>query len=227
MKSSFFAALALPILAIAAPTPINENTRLPTRVFSRQDNGTCDLANTPQPASTLTAPSSNLSLVLIGLGKGTQNYTCANETATPVAIGAVANIFNASCAVADDNLGALAETTDAQIGMHFFVDSSTPDFDIIGLGNTEATKAESVPAPNPSTDVPWLRLTAKAGPDTTSAVQEIYRLETQGGVAPATCAGQAAGSVVTVQYQAEYWVYADSAVVEQRRRRRRGGLIGL
>ncbi|KAF2256861.1 hypothetical protein BU26DRAFT_387491, partial [Trematosphaeria pertusa] len=163
----------------------------------------CNLADLQQPTNTMTPPSADLELALIALGQGTQNYTCANATSAPAAIGALANLFNASCAVANNALGSVQE--DAAIGMHFFVDSTTPDFDIIGLGNTQMKKVESMAAPQ-ATDVPWLRLEAQQQ-GTTSAVKQVYRLNTVGGVAPTSCDGQTAGSVVTVEYQAQYWIY--------------------
>ena len=141
--------------------------------------------------------------------QGTQNYTCANGTAAPVSIGAVATLTNASCAVAggasEDQLGSINEGA-AAIGAHFFVDASTPDFDVDELGNTELTKANvSSAPPNSDGDVPWLRLTAHTA-GTTSSITEIYRLETSGGAAPATCGGTV--GVLTVKYSAEYWLYA-------------------
>ncbi|KAF2675955.1 hypothetical protein K458DRAFT_245330, partial [Lentithecium fluviatile CBS 122367] len=162
----------------------------------------CSLADVQQPTNTMTPPTADLTLALIARGKGTQNYTCADATATPAAFGAVANLFNASCTVASGNLGSISEET---IGMHFFADGTTPEFDIIGLGETQAKKVESMAAPQP-TNVPWLRLQAQEQ-GTTSPVKQIYRLNTVGGVAPADCAGQEANSVVTVSYEAEYWVY--------------------
>jgi hypothetical protein len=39
-------------------------------------------------------------------------------------------------------------------------------------------------------------------------VKEIYRLNTVGGMAPATCEGKKVGDVVVVPYQAQYWIYA-------------------
>ncbi|KAF2728573.1 hypothetical protein EJ04DRAFT_414596, partial [Polyplosphaeria fusca] len=190
--------------AIAAPHGISP-PRLPHPFYPRQqDNATCDLATLAQPTNTMTPPTSDLALVLIALGKGTQNYTCASASAAPAAIGAVAQLFNASCAVATNTLGSIAE--DAQsIGAHFFVDNTTPDFDIIGLGNTQAKKVESMAAPQ-ATNVPWLKLQAQEQ-GTNSPVKQIFRLETQGGVAPADCSGQEAGAVVTVVYEAQYWVY--------------------
>ncbi|KAJ4356235.1 uncharacterized protein N0V89_004265 [Didymosphaeria variabile] len=214
--SLFVAAFALP-LALAAPAPY----RLPGNSFRRQLNDTCNLANTQQPSSTLTPPGDNNQLVLIALGQGTQNYTCANETATPASIGAVADLFNASCAVAQKaSLGSVAEDANA-VGQHFFVDNTTPEFDIIGLGNTQLKKAEAVPAPNAAADVPWLKLDAA---NTNTAVRSIYRLNTSGGLAPSTCAGQAAGAVVQVAYEAQYWIYISPDAMAARRRRRSLGL---
>jgi hypothetical protein len=219
--------MTLPLLTISAPTQQwTPRARLPNIFWPRQDNSsngteTCDLTTVQQPTSTLQAPGADLALVLIAVGKGTQNYTCSNATAAPAAIGAVANLFNESCAIASGTLGSIEEDA-AAIGAHFFVDTTTPDFDIIGLGNTQAKKVESVPAPQ-ATNVPWLRLEAQQQ-GTTSAVREIYRLNTVGGVAPANCQGQAAGSTVTVEYQAQYWIYAGKDALAQRRKKRSMGL---
>jgi hypothetical protein len=179
------------------------------------------LSNVAQPANTLPAISSGLSLALIAQGSGTQNYTCADNLATtlPVAIGAIASLTNASCAVADGALGGINEDDPKVIGMHFFVDSTTPVFDIIGLGNTELKKNAAVVAPtnaDGTVDVPWLKLVARAA-GTTSVVKEVYRLVTKGGTAPATCVGQAA--IVQVNYQAQYWFYVSTAEVAARRKR--------
>ncbi|KAF2263205.1 hypothetical protein CC78DRAFT_419652, partial [Lojkania enalia] len=162
----------------------------------------CNLADLQQPSNAMAPPPADQSLVLIALGQGTQNYTCANSTATPTAIGALAQLFNASCAVAQGSLGSIEEDG-ASIGAHFFLDDTTPDFDIIGLGNTVAKKVEAVPAPQ-ATDVPWLRLEAQQEAST-SPVRQIYRLNTVGGVAPESCQGQQ--GVITVEYEAQYWIY--------------------
>ncbi|KAF2789858.1 hypothetical protein K505DRAFT_327968 [Melanomma pulvis-pyrius CBS 109.77] len=226
LSSLLLAGIALP-LTFAFPT-LTPNVRLPGIKWPRQENNTteddtCNLASLQQPASTLTPPGADVSLVLIALGHGTQNYSCASETATPTAIGAVADLFNASCAVASGStsLGSIAEDA-AAIGAHFFVDNTTPDFDIVGLGNTQAKKVESMAAPQ-ATNVPWLKLDAQAQ-GTTSAVKNIYRLQTVGGVAPKDCTGHKAGDVVTVEYEAQYWIYAITEVVEARRRKRGVGL---
>ncbi|KAF1917026.1 hypothetical protein BDU57DRAFT_415924, partial [Ampelomyces quisqualis] len=173
---------------------------------------TCDLSAISQPASSLLPPSDDMQLVMVALGKGAQNYTCgANLTAPPSAIGAVAQLFDASCAVANAPsaaamaLGTMEESAKS-IGAHFFVDSTTPDFDIMGLGNTQATKAQDCDAPSPAADIKWLRLAAKPAASS-SSVTQIYRLNTVGGLAPAHCEGLSRGDVVAVEYQAQYWIY--------------------
>ncbi|KAL7773428.1 hypothetical protein CFE70_003392 [Pyrenophora teres f. teres 0-1] len=169
-----------------------------------------------QEDSRLCASTANpdMKLVLVAIGHGTQNYTCATATAVPAAIGAVAQLFNTTCNTssntkreATDALGSIRESASesAAIGAHFFLDSKTPDFDIKGLGNTETAKLQDTPAPNPAKDVKWLRLGAKAG--STSAVKAIYRLNTQGGLAPATCEGKTPGEVLAIKYTAQYWFY--------------------
>ncbi|KAF2024354.1 hypothetical protein EK21DRAFT_104718 [Setomelanomma holmii] len=203
-------------------------SRLPAHHFRRCANETainsttpgtapatpsCDLSGLSQPASTLQPPASDTQLVLIALGQGTQNYTCgANLTAAPSAIGAVAQLFDASCALSSDPtasttaLGTIEESAKS-IGAHFFLDTTTPDFDIVGLGNTQAKKVEDCNAPSSTADVKWLRLEAQAQ-GSTSSVKQIYRLNTVGGLAPSSCEGKAAGDIVTVKYEAQYWIYA-------------------
>ncbi|KAI0576729.1 DUF3455 domain-containing protein [Pyrenophora tritici-repentis] len=174
--------------------------------------GTCDLSKLQQPASALQQPTPDMKLALVAIGHGTQNYTCANASAVPAPIGAVAQLFNTTCDTssiakrdAAEALGSIQESTSDAVGAHFFLDNTTPDFDIKGLGNTEAAKLQDTPAPNPAKNVKWLRLGPKAG--STSAVKAIYRLNTQDGVAPATCEGKTAGEVLAIEYTAQYWIY--------------------
>lgn len=199
LYSSIFAACALP-LTLAAPFCTRQNVTV-------NGNATCDLSNISQPANALTPPSADLRLVLIARGEGTQNYTCATPASAPSAIGAIAELYNASCAVANPTEAQNNVVQAAAIGNHFFADLTTPDFNIPGLGNTKSKKIEEVAAPNPSADVKWLRLQAQTE-GTTSQIKFIYRLNTVGGLAPANCESRAAGEVVTVQYQAQYWIYA-------------------
>ncbi|KAL2259596.1 hypothetical protein VTK26DRAFT_6686 [Humicola hyalothermophila] len=137
---------------------------------------TCDLSSVSLPAgaSGLPPPSPGLTLRHIAIGRGTQNYTCANATAEPKATGAVATLFNATCVVATnpDLASALARAAlyfpVAQIeaarrlspsnlavsGLHYFTQNpdSVPFFNLDvspdwKLGEIPCSKAGSVPAP--------------------------------------------------------------------------------
>lgn len=111
-------------------------------------------------------------------------------------------------------------------GYHYFADATTPTFnlnvDSTNLGVIFSEKKANVTAPtyagtgaDGSKAVPWLKLTAKKPPGTDSdidpenvgGVQEVYRVNTAGGAAPATCAG-IEGTTFTRQYSAEYWFWA-------------------
>ncbi|KAL5119015.1 hypothetical protein ACEQ8H_003144 [Pleosporales sp. CAS-2024a] len=215
--SMFLATLALLPSVFSFPAPLTAPLAPPPHddCGDASTKSTCDLSSIVQPASALQPPVAGAKLVLIALGQGTQNYTCGtNLTAAPAAIGAKARLLDASCLVAKTpgvstiQLGIIEESTNAKaIGAHFFVDNTTPEFDIAGIGNTEVKKAQDTPAPNPTRDVKWLRLTAQTQ-GTTSNVKEIYRINTVGGLAPPNCLGRKAGDVVTVPYEAQYWVYA-------------------
>jgi Protein of unknown function (DUF3455) len=76
------------------------------------------------------------------------------------------------------------------------------------LGQMPCAKNNSVPAPPGAISgqgnggygaVPWLKLLAKDG--ATGGLQEVYRLNTAGGSAPATCSGMPAA--FQIQYAAE------------------------
>jgi hypothetical protein len=123
----------------------------------------------PEP---LEPPSEGLILKHVAIGRGTQNYTCdlSNSTAVPVAAGAVATLFNASCVASSypdllHLLPGLSMRFDvpypytpseapphmgpsdlAVSGNHYFTDLKTPFFDLIGLGNIGFAKHSSVNA---------------------------------------------------------------------------------
>ncbi|KAH7032863.1 uncharacterized protein B0I36DRAFT_320183 [Microdochium trichocladiopsis] len=119
----------------------------------------CDLSRAvlPQaPVNPLEPPSPGLVLKHVAVGRGTQNYTCdtSNPGAAPVANGAMATLFNASCVAASypDVAGKLAAlslqfplsafpTSDDETvrmgpsnllvsGKHFFLDGKTPYFNL-------------------------------------------------------------------------------------------------
>lgn len=170
----------------------------------------------------------------VAVGRGTQNYTCADSTAQskPVAAGAVARLYNATCAAANYPQ-LLARLPNASLvfgspavedeplhpaplyfsGDHFFIDAKTPVFnvgtksDFYGVAvcaksDSSAAPADAPAGPNGLGSVPWLKL-ADTGAST--GFKEVYRVNTAGGVAPASCEGQEAQ--FKVDYATEYWFY--------------------
>ncbi|KAI2471885.1 hypothetical protein F4781DRAFT_428889 [Annulohypoxylon bovei var. microspora] len=197
----------------------------------------CDLSKAQMAAAPtpLPAPSAGLTLKHVAVGRGTQNYTCdtTNATAIPVAVGAVATLFNASCVAStypdlfqllpklalQFNLttqeDSLMGPTDLMIsGHHFFTDDTTPFFNLdtnkYNLGEAPCSKANQTSAPDDAPRgqqgekaVAWLKLNTRTG--ATGNLQEVYRINTAGGSPPATCQGQAAA--FEVQYSAQYWFW--------------------
>ncbi|KAK0635684.1 hypothetical protein B0T17DRAFT_52753 [Bombardia bombarda] len=184
----------------------------------------------PAAPTPLPAPSAGLTLKHVAIGRGTQNYTCDvnNATAVPAAVGAVATLFNASClttvypdlaqklaaASVQFNLTqafGLAPGNLVASGNHFFSNNTTPVFDLDStpfwkLGQIPCNKTHATPAPADAVKgqqgelaVPWLKLAARTG--ATGGLQEVYRVNTVGGSAPATCKGLSA--TFQVQYAAE------------------------
>lgn len=198
----------------------------------------CDLSKAVLPVASptpLPGVSEGLSLKHVAIGRGTQNYSCStgNATAAPVALGAVATLYNSSCIASayPDLLAALPDvalqfnlTSNTQSsltpsnllisGHHFFSNGTTPDFDmtVSNVGFAPCAKNNSVPAPSGASvgqngvglgAVPWLKLITRSG--ATGGLEEVYRINTAGGAAPATCAGMP--TTFEVQYAAEYWFY--------------------
>jgi hypothetical protein len=178
-------------------------------------------------------PSKGLTLKHVAIGRGTQNYTCdlSNATAIPVAIGAVATLFNASCVAATypDLLNMLPRValqfnlTDAEApqqlapsnlaisGKHLFLNTTTPFFNLdvepdLQLGQAPTLKNNTATAP---ADAPKGQqgeaavawLKLLARSGATGDIEEVYRVETAGGSPPATCKGMPAN--FTVQYAAQ------------------------
>ncbi|MCJ1394608.1 hypothetical protein MMC18_007488 [Xylographa bjoerkii] len=174
-----------------------------------------------QPAATTPLPpvTSGLSLYMIAVGRGTQNYTCADSTATsvPVAIGALASLYNATC-IAGANPTIFNEIPAAAVkvplpnipqslvpvGHHYFSNATTPTFDLGSLGFLHAKKTASVPG-SAASNVAWLKLEHETQGEIGN-IAEIYRLNTAGGSPPTNCSGMA--SAFEVQYAAEYWFYS-------------------
>ncbi|KAG0651862.1 hypothetical protein D0Z07_1298 [Hyphodiscus hymeniophilus] len=199
----------------------------------------CNMNNAVMPVASpkpLPPPTAGLVLKHVAIGRGTQNYSCgANQTAAPVALGALATLYNASCVASTyptllamlpnvalqfnlttTNQATLSPSNLAISGHHYFSNASTPTFNLdtpsLDLGFAPCSKNASVSAP----------AGAPVGQDNkgngavawlklltidgaTGGLEEIYRVNTAGGNPPATCAGMPA--TFEVQYAAEYWFY--------------------
>lgn len=178
--------------------------------------------------------SKGLTLKHVAIGRGTQNYTCdtTNATAAPVQVGALATLFNASCLAATypellhmlpkmalqfqltEDEAKMGPANMAISGKHFFTNDTTPFFNLnrpaLELGEAPCQKLNGTAAPTDApvglkgeTAVPWLKLLTRDG--ATGDMQEVYRVETAGGSAPAVCKDQPAE--FTVEYAAQYWFY--------------------
>ncbi|KAF8533258.1 hypothetical protein BDD12DRAFT_504160 [Trichophaea hybrida] len=169
------------------------------------------------------------------LGKGTQNYTCADSTAAsvPKANGAKAVLYDASCLAENypDLLHSLPpilldlnfdaekylikklhiDQDGLKVGVHYFSNPTTPVFNFQKSkkgGIFVGKKIQNVTAPS----------TAKYGQNgavdwlkidaidgTTNGCVTAYRVVTAGGKPPTTCAGLK--KHFEVPYVTEYWFY--------------------
>ncbi len=194
--------------------------------LATQETDTLDLVPKGLPA-----PDAGLMLKHVAIGRGVQNYTCdtKNTTAVPQSAGAVATLFNASCIASnypdllnllpkvamefnltDDEAPRMGVANLAISGKHFFTNNTTPFFNLDTpsqqLGEIPCAKNSSVNAPDDAPKgqlkevaVAWLKLVSRPG--ATGNLAEVYRVETAGGSAPATCAGMPA--TFSIQYSAQ------------------------
>jgi hypothetical protein len=176
-------------------------------------------------------PSPTAALKFVAVGRGVQNYTCSAAGAVPVAIGAVATLydFTSLAYTSESTLNTVPPTivytpissasgatltvsgvgTFPMIGHHYFAADGTPTFDLSTVGDILfCKKIATVNAPvsaNNGPDgtgaVPWLMLSDKGG---SVGLSQVYRVVTAGGKAPATCPDT---NLISIQYAAEYWLF--------------------
>ncbi|KAL9053619.1 MAG: hypothetical protein Q9162_004647 [Coniocarpon cinnabarinum] len=191
---------------------------------SNDEDDLCDLSSVSLPSSTSSPlPSPSGTLTHVAVGRGTQNYTCdpSNPQASPSAVGAVANLYDASCAASADSDDALMGMK--LLGHHYFVDPSSPSpaFNLdtsngdAGYVNVKSGSKVSAPSGAPVGQsgqgfgaVPWLSLPQKSGPQGAPGQQSfssVYRVNTAGGQSPSSCENMP--SAFEIQYAAEYWFY--------------------
>lgn len=168
----------------------------------------------------------------VAIGRGIQNYTCTAVGAAPVAIGAIATLFDATALASSDPtaLNALtaasvmtppgrnncfelpASAKLAKSGTHFFTADGTPNFVLTSKKSIQAKKNDFIAAPASAAKGPtntgavdWLQLVSKPAPYVSVGLSTVYRVETAGGMQTPTCATV---GTLSVQYAAQYWLYA-------------------
>ncbi|KGO76632.1 Protein of unknown function DUF3455 [Penicillium italicum] len=199
--------------------------------------GACDVSKIALPSYTsgLTSPS-GLQPKYVALGRGTQNYTCADSTSksTPAAVGAVARLYNATCIAANfpDLLAKLPDLTYKTalptseyasfppanlelLGHHFFYDATTPEFNL----NTTPEKQDGIVMTKKggSLDAPPGSRSGKHGAvpwlyltatdGTVGNYKSVYRVDTAAGSPPKTCKGMPAA--FEIQYAANYFFFGE------------------
>jgi len=221
---------AAPTRTVESITEIIARRNLPAQAIKALEDGACDLsaAQMPIAATPLPVPGAGLKLVHVAVGRGVQNYTCttASATETPLSVGAIASLFNATCSavraptvLADVTTLALSHPAPASeiathliSGHHEFTAAGFPlfmmDTDLHKYGYVQAKKNGTSNAPTTASkgtnglgSVAWLKLVATEG-----SFKEVYRLNTAGGMAPKTCEGIT--GLISVPYAAEYWFWA-------------------
>lgn len=137
-------------------------------------------------------PPEGQQLVLKALGRGSQNYVCDQATGRWTFRDPTATLNRHGRA----------------IGIHY----AGPTWELFDGSRVRATVRVNLPAPNPTTDIPWLLLqaTEHAGSGVLSTVDYVQRLHTRGGVAPngGSC-DPARDQTVGVPYTAVYRFFSD------------------
>jgi len=248
----FFAPLAA--LGLASPTPsgfewspgmekfystVDKHVQLARQSSNFPNAPACNLANAVFPVAPTPLPSpSGLTLVEVAIGRGVQNYTCANNSAsaTPAPVGAIASLYNASCVAANygDILtmlpplalqfpvpsasSNLQPSNMDQVGEHFFETTTTPVFNL--NANPDSQLGVAVCAKQANSTAP---ATADKGVNGVGngAVAWLYlttTTATTGNIKSVYRLNTAGGSPpktcsgmpasFSVDYAAEYWFYA-------------------
>lgn len=205
----------LPASSLAAP-PANMALKYVTLGFGTQ-NYTC--AKTPNDANS--APASNgahasLYDAAYVLTQGSPSIQDNTERILPSVALTLYNIYG----ITPDQYP--AQTKLKQLGTHYFTTSLVPTFDLHAANppaQIQGKKTGDVPAPSDACQgingegaVDWLQLTDNASGYTNGTPLNgglVYRVETAGGVAPKTCAGQSGD--ILVRYAAEYFFYGPSS----------------
>ncbi|KAH7128340.1 hypothetical protein B0J11DRAFT_268666 [Dendryphion nanum] len=204
----------------------------PTRTFKAASVCNLDGLTIPIAPTALPAIGEGLHVAHIAVGWGTQNYTCANSTTKPVQVGALAHLYNVTCQTAttdseiihtnldyfykyiESNEGVRERTLS---GLHDFTADGVPRFNLstpehnYGIVLAKKDAGSDAPKPTPTgsatttgsslPDIPWLKLKATGGD-----YKEVYRVETRGGSAPASCSETKIGTFEIPYFAVYYFV---------------------
>ncbi|KAE8335786.1 hypothetical protein BDV24DRAFT_155706 [Aspergillus arachidicola] len=226
----------LAILHTEASSSLTDLATTFSQISSYLDNAhvsNCSVAKTDLTLhALLPGPSPDLRLKYVTVGRGTQNYTCQDDsnTTAPQAVGAVATLLDVSClaaynpallhnftpvvrAVNSETLPFLAllssqlssPATKFILGKHEFNAAGQPVFDLRLAGGSDwmATKRNASSAAPDDNAVNVPWLKLTSVNGT--GVKEVYRLYTVGGQPPTNC--QKRKGTFQVEYAAEYWFY--------------------
>jgi Protein of unknown function (DUF3455) len=168
----------------------------------------------PRVPASLQVPAGNVPY-LVGHAAGTQNYACV-----PTDAGIVWQLYTPQATLFSD--------ADAQVTTHFFSPNPLAPAEFLPTWqhsmDTSAVWVKAAAAPYTGSDfvepgaVAWLLLkavTTVAGPtggDTLTATTYIHRVNTSGGIAPATGCSRPKdiGKKAFVPYTADYFFYKDA-----------------
>jgi hypothetical protein len=149
----------------------------------------------PCPAQVPAAldPPAQATLALALSATGTQDYVCA------------AGKDGAAPSWTLEGPHALLNAGKEIVGIHF----AGPSWQALDGSLVKGTKVAGADAPGPKAAVPWLLLSGTpSGAGTFGAITHIQRLDTSGGVAPATgCDAAHVGAKVLVPYKTSYYFY--------------------
>jgi hypothetical protein len=175
-------------------------------------DGTCPAAWSMAPTVAPSITPDSGTVVLHALGNGTQNYACIG---TPIDGGADAGDAGATFAwtLVTPN-ATLTDCNGAIIGHHFASDAGATAPEWLEVDNSYIIghKIAAYTPDGGSGSIPWLLLQA-TGHDGTDAgvlsnVTYVQRLDTDGGLAPATgCDFDSSGTTTNVGYQADYYFF--------------------
>lgn len=175
---------------------------------------------TLQPLNALPS-NSNVTLQYTTLGIGTQNYTCNGSVYVQSGAnnGAVAVLYNTTPYLRShpnqiNNLTTYCNYQNCVIkglkkhvlGEHYFSAAGVPTFDLYNAHPAlllSAQKIGDVKAPQAG-NVDWLLLDASPSAPS-NGLTEVYRIDTDGGVAPSSCSTP--GMQTQIPYAAQYWFF--------------------